>query len=296
MKLPESNNTNHQYAFKKGYRLGQAGKPLSQIPGTIRSNPAMRQYFQMGWDQYQSDLAETEAAEKQQSPWRKRTAWFVVMIMGGIVTALSMIDKVQQHREDLNPLPLETKMPLATTPVTEEITLDLTPETTSTKENITTQQKITSQTVQENPSPTDLTLLSQAGRTDLALNKAQQSTAMVKIKLDPVEDSHIKVKVAKLTSEVKNLTVTDQLQKTIPKYIRQVSFFTQIENANGQTISHRWIYNGQIMATIPLKIKSNLYRTWSTKRLSSAWPGTWYVEVVSSDNKIIYRTSFNYIR
>ncbi|MBD3822426.1 MAG: DUF2914 domain-containing protein [Thiotrichales bacterium] len=48
------------------------------------------------------------------------------------------------------------------------------------------------------------------------------------------------------------------------------------------------------MATIPLQINGQNFRTWSSKRLSSAWIGRWDVEILNSQKQPIYRKTFIY--
>ena len=150
----------------------------------------------------------------------------------------------------------------------------------------------------QSKSETDsLTLLSEQQRTDLAASQ-QEKQAVQTAQQQPLEkilDSDIVIKTAQFTTEIKNHQPTTTLSNVVPKYIRNLYFFTQIANAKDLTIYHRWIYQNRVMATVPLKITSPLYRTWSSKRLASAWKGQWHVEVLNQQKNVIARYSFRYI-
>lgn len=141
----------------------------------------------------------------------------------------------------------------------------------------------------------ELSLLSNAQREDLVLNKLellqQQSNEVMP---QMVIDSSITVKSALLTTHIQNKQAVDSLIGTVPKRIRKLYFFTEIEDAEDKALYHRWIFKNQEMALIELEINSNLYRTWSSKQMSSAWQGLWTVELLNENRDVIYRQSFQY--
>jgi hypothetical protein len=109
-----------------------------------------------------------------------------------------------------------------------------------------------------------------------------------------VIESDIKITNAILTSEIIKQQPGTKFNETVPKYIRELSFYTQIEHAKNQTIRHRWLFNNRILATIPLKINRENDQTWSSKKMSSAWQGTWYIEVLDANQDVIFRKTFIY--
>lgn len=140
-----------------------------------------------------------------------------------------------------------------------------------------------------------LTLLSDQQRQDLAASQQEKNSIEKLYRLDKIHPSNIMLKVAQFTAGITNQQPSDRMSQVVPKYIRKLYFFSQVANAKDQTIYHRWIYQNRIMATVPLKIGSPLYRTWSSKRLTSAWKGQWYVEVLDHQKNVIDRYSFRYI-
>lgn len=64
-------------------------------------------------------------------------------------------------------------------------------------------------------------------------------------------------------------------------------FFTEVLNAKDQALTHRWSYNGIEIASVPLKIGADRWRTWSTKQIWHLTAGTVKVEVVDSSGAIL---------
>ena len=65
----------------------------------------------------------------------------------------------------------------------------------------------------------------------------------------------------------------------------QIFFFSVLKDAAGQTITHRWEFNGKTMAEVKLQPKADHWRTWSSKRLMPEQTGTWTVEVLDDSGK-----------
>lgn len=68
-------------------------------------------------------------------------------------------------------------------------------------------------------------------------------------------------------------------------------FFTEIKNGAGQTITHRWLRDGEVEAEVPLEVGSDSWRTWSSKELSPELEGEWTVEVVDAQGNTITEES-----
>lgn len=326
MKLPETPNANYQYAFKKGYRLAAEGKSMATIPSSVRADFKMREYFQQGWQQFHEDMA--EAAEEKDSPWRKRFAWWSMMAVAGIATALLMISNIQTEKQQqyteqttLKHHASEEIYTKQSTPELENPTLQVTDNQTDTIQSPEPPETLSLLTPvedtivnAENPSikkemvpiatpkpvKVELSLLSETQRSDLALTKQQyeterkqnQQTSPSKL----ITNAPQKVIQASLTTAIKNREITEELTGIIPKHIRKLYFFTQIEQASGEKIYHRWLFDDQVLATVPLSIKASPYRTWSSKRLSSAWQGSWRIEVLNEKMQVIHVEKFNYVK
>ncbi|MPQ76616.1 DUF2914 domain-containing protein [Hydrogenovibrio sp. JE_KL2] len=304
MKLPETQNANHLYAFKKGYRLAMDGKSLTLMPSLIKLDNAMKTHFESGWHQYQDDLAEALENEKE-SPWRNKAIWMVMAIVAGLATASVMIQNIQQEKQKNKPQKI-AKGPVtatsAVTPLSQQTQAPnsddfglLTAAKSQTKKPSTPleeKQKLSQKPANEKPG-NSLSLLSHDERTDLELSK-QEATSAPALTETPLVQSPIQIRRAVFTTEITNREPGKVYNDVIPKFVRKLYFFTQIEKASGEMLYHRWRYNGKVMATIPLQIKGQNFRTWSSKRLSSAWSGHWDVEILNSQKQPIYRKTFIY--
>ena len=78
-----------------------------------------------------------------------------------------------------------------------------------------------------------------------------------------------------------------------PSTVERVYCFTKIIGAAEPTsVSHVWYYEGEEKARVDLSIKSQAWRTWSSKKILSAWEGRWRVEVVSAEGNVIAGKEF----
>lgn len=277
MQLPDTDNIHFQYAFKTGYRMAIDGKRVTSMPSNIRRDMQMRDYFQQGWQQALEDISLAQQSINKPN-WRTRFIWFAFMLLGGIATASLMINNIEseiaaqqavikgENNQNQSSQPTVMKAPAANQPVTQSRPV--------------------------NPS-SELSILTAEQRHDLVNTKVQEAM-QTSLPLEPIIASPIRISQAVFSEHVEARLPVNLLDNDIPKYIRQVFFFTQIKHANDQTLYHRWRTENQILATVKLNIQSDNFRTWSSKKLSSAWQGQWYVEVLDSNQQVIFRKSFYY--
>ncbi|MCC2617541.1 DUF2914 domain-containing protein [Aestuariibacter halophilus] len=96
-----------------------------------------------------------------------------------------------------------------------------------------------------------------------------------------------------LTTGIAQREPVDDLGSTavIPaEGITTLYFFTAVDNMAGKTLIHRWLYKGQEMASVALPIRSNHWRTYSSKRIMSDWQGEWQIQVWQDDLQITQHT------
>ncbi|MEA3405368.1 MAG: DUF2914 domain-containing protein [Pseudomonadota bacterium] len=334
MHLPETQNAHHLHAFKKGYRLALESKPLTNMPSMFRYDRTLREYYEQGWSQANEELEAGYQASQQKPWRDRIAWLIVIVIGSiatavGLVTSIQEDQAEQQARilglntaveqantqPEITPAPTvksqsatqvsELNSPVLVSPSTELSLIDTDepiinnstevetalikqmPENTSVTREEAVQKKTNS--------ISELSILTPQQRQDLTLNQQELQQAEPKtVELSSLVDSNILIESAVLTPQVKNKQATEILTDKIPKHIRQLYFFTQVKDAKDSTIYHRWLFKNQVMALIPLKINSNLYRTWSSKRMTSAWQGEWMVEVLNDQQKVIYRQTFQY--
>ena len=75
----------------------------------------------------------------------------------------------------------------------------------------------------------------------------------------------------------------------------KIYFFTNIRNLSGERITHRWIYEGRVMADVSFNVNGSRWRVWSSKNLWNTWIGEWRVEVLTTDGSVLYEKVFNYV-
>jgi hypothetical protein len=69
-------------------------------------------------------------------------------------------------------------------------------------------------------------------------------------------------------------------------------YFNEFRNLNGQTVTHRWEYDGRVMAAIPFRIQGNRWRVYSSKRIGAGQRGDWRVTTVDASGAVLARTEF----
>ncbi len=61
---------------------------------------------------------------------------------------------------------------------------------------------------------------------------------------------------------------------------------------NEPTIKHVWYYNGEEQASINLNVRSENFRTWSSKKIWHTWTGNWKVEVLDANDNVLASKEF----
>lgn len=74
----------------------------------------------------------------------------------------------------------------------------------------------------------------------------------------------------------------------------RVFYFTELRGMNGQVATHRWTYNGEIMAEVQFQVAGPRWRVWSSKNLQPGWTGEWRVEVLNAQGDVLTQDSFQY--
>lgn len=99
--------------------------------------------------------------------------------------------------------------------------------------------------------------------------------------------------LAQFTTGVENREPVDQVT-FVENNARKIFFFTELHGLDGQTIQHRWIYAGKIVADVSFEVRGPRWRVWSSKDLLPDWIGDWTVEIVTGDGEVIAAESFTY--
>lgn len=74
----------------------------------------------------------------------------------------------------------------------------------------------------------------------------------------------------------------------------QVFFFTELRGLEGRTITHRWMHDGEVQATVDFEVGGPRWRVWSSKDLLPDWTGGWTVVVVDDEGEQLDIRTFIY--
>jgi hypothetical protein len=100
---------------------------------------------------------------------------------------------------------------------------------------------------------------------------------------------------ARLTTNVVNREPVDQLgsRVDVPSAGEDfVYFFTEIRGLAGRTVTHRWQYGGNVVASVPFQIGSDRWRVYSRKGITGGQTGPWTVTAVGPNGSELARATF----
>jgi hypothetical protein len=91
--------------------------------------------------------------------------------------------------------------------------------------------------------------------------------------------------------------VQDRVPTGISSYfdssVGKLYAFTRIIGAEGDTrVYHKWYHGNELVADVPLSVRSGDWRTWSTKNVQPDWVGDWRLVVVSEQGTILGTIKF----
>ncbi len=99
---------------------------------------------------------------------------------------------------------------------------------------------------------------------------------------------------AQFTTSIINKEPVDQVV-LLGNDITQVYYFTDLRHLFGKTITHRWEYQGDIVADIPIEVEGPRWRTDSRMILDSSMLGKWTVLVMDDSGWVLKATTFEYV-
>lgn len=69
-----------------------------------------------------------------------------------------------------------------------------------------------------------------------------------------------------------------------PKETAKLYCYTRVVGAAGETqVTHNWYHQGTLKSSVKLSVRSNNWRTWSSKTMAPEWTGEWMVEILSEE-------------
>jgi len=67
----------------------------------------------------------------------------------------------------------------------------------------------------------------------------------------------------------------------------QIFYFTELRDMSGQTATHRWEFDGKVMAEVKFDVRGPRWRVWSSKSFVPSTAGDWKVSVVNGAGETI---------
>ena len=77
--------------------------------------------------------------------------------------------------------------------------------------------------------------------------------------------------------------------------VNKVYFFSELRNLQGQSVTHRWLLGGKVMAEVNFSVGGPRWRVNSSKALLPGWIGDWSVAVVDNSGTVLSEVKFQYV-
>ena len=101
--------------------------------------------------------------------------------------------------------------------------------------------------------------------------------------------------------EVRKAVIAREIVDRVPKDdgtefsadVQRLYCFTEIINGTDGEIRHRWFFNNKKVSEVSLKIKSDRYRTYSSKTIIPEMAGAWKVDIIdAADESLLHSLEF----
>lgn len=110
---------------------------------------------------------------------------------------------------------------------------------------------------------------------------------------EPVAAQPGEVSRAAFTTAIQDREPTDEISSATTDS-NTVYYFTELKNLQNQAITHRWEYNGEVMAEVKFNVGGPRWRVWSSKQLQDDWTGAWKVSVINAAGEVINTQNLEY--
>ena len=102
---------------------------------------------------------------------------------------------------------------------------------------------------------------------------------------------------ARFTNGIEHNEPVDRLLSVVHsggQATRTLYYFTDLRGLAGQTVTYRWRYGGRVIAEVPVKVRANQFRAYSSKRLARSMTGRWTVVLTDSAGDTLSTASIIY--
>ena len=104
---------------------------------------------------------------------------------------------------------------------------------------------------------------------------------------------HVQVELAFGTEVDRETRTLVGEAETFASDVPSVYCLSRIHGLSGDTtVTHAWYHEGVTRAKVELPVRSENWRTWSSKRMLPGWTGTWEVKVLDADGTVLASATF----
>ena len=108
----------------------------------------------------------------------------------------------------------------------------------------------------------------------------------------PAYGAALEVAEGVITTQISDRNPVDSVE-SYSASVGRLYCFTRITGAEGDSkVTHVWYRGDAEMARIDLAVRSNNWRTWSSKALLPEWTGNWRVDVLDADGNLLRTIPF----
>ena len=132
-----------------------------------------------------------------------------------------------------------------------------------------------------------LLLLGTACATPVAHRESQSHTAAA--------ESSGYVARSGFTTAIENREPVDRVN-VLHDYESKIYYFTDLRDMTGDTIIHRWMLDGEVVANVPFQVRGPRWRVYSSKRLEPHMLGRWSVVVLDGSGNTVATSTFAYVQ
>jgi len=241
-----------QALFEDGYAKGKAGNPKDFCSHEILYSPVKYAHWYRGWKKGRID------AGHDRNPLH---IWGTLLI----VAAAVFIFLLPESSNDIS----EPKITIS--PPTEDLK-------TESVERVSQSE--------ETPSPSNQSIKEPA-EVVIAKNESTVSAVTIEQPDATAQKTHnALINRAFFTTGIENREPLDQLSEQTP-HRKQLYFFSDFRNAEGQTLFHEWHYGRELMGKVEFKIKGPRWRVYSRKNIMPEWSGFWTVLIRDESGHIL---------
>jgi hypothetical protein len=89
-------------------------------------------------------------------------------------------------------------------------------------------------------------------------------------------------------------SINGEVYSTDGRPLRALYYFTEVEGMRGETVTHRWEHEGEVVAQTSFDVEGDPWPVYSRQDLAPALAGDWQVVVIDASGKVITTDQFSY--